>query len=436
MIIALDKNNKRIHIDDTNKNEKYYCQTCGEELCLKKGNIKMHHFSHKFNTNCDNWHYDMSEWHSSWQNQFPIENQEVVFEFGGKKHRADVFINNTIIEFQHSTLAYEEFEDRNLFYNSLGYKVIWIFDAKEVYESEEIERHLTYKNQYFWTKQFRVFRGLKEITEKVDIYLQENDNIWKKIPEYKNSIVNIYDTTTYAHLHHIDWSNGNGLECFISYNENILFDFELVNKYIPIRFMNIQNFNYKNLQLLKSDFEINDISDELHLKNNVVFDTDFKYIWCPALEKYVYSGSACHACINLSKNYDRCKYRFEKLLSKKFDKILNVEYSNEGKVKHVTILKDNKIYRIKYDDIPTEIFTLKEVFQIFPQADLIGVKNIKSGWNVLLTKYNYERLIKYGECYGRTRSHEKNDRKYSKFESQIFNWNKKEWNVTWVKSNK
>ena len=119
--------------------------------------------------------------------------------------------------------------------------------------------------------------NVKEITEKVDIYLQENDNIWKKIPEYKNSIVNIYDTTTYAHLHHIDWSNGNGLECFISYNENILFDFELVNKYIPIRFMNIQNFNHKNLQLLKSDFEINDISDELHLKNNVVFDTDFFY---------------------------------------------------------------------------------------------------------------------------------------------------------------
>ena len=68
--------------------------------------------------------------------------------------------------------------------------------------------------------------------------------------------------------------------------------------------------------------------------------------------------------------------------------------------------------------------------------NLIGTKNIKSGWCVLLTKYNYDRLIKYGECYGKIRSPENANRKYSKSESQIFNWNKREWNITWVKSNK
>ena len=44
----------------------------------------------------------------------------------GQKHRADVLIEDkkVVYEFQHSSLSAEEFEDRNSFYNSLGYKVI------------------------------------------------------------------------------------------------------------------------------------------------------------------------------------------------------------------------------------------------------------------------------------------------------------------------
>ena len=88
MIIAHNKNNERVHIDDAIRGKEYFCPTCGEELCLKKGNIKAHHFSHINTSNCDEWHYDMSEWDSLWQNQFPVENQEIVFEVNGKKHRA------------------------------------------------------------------------------------------------------------------------------------------------------------------------------------------------------------------------------------------------------------------------------------------------------------------------------------------------------------
>ena len=69
----------------------------------------------------------MSEWHYQWQNQFPLINQENVFTLNGRTHRADVFINKTVIEFQHSPISKNEFEDRNRFYNGLGFYVIWIF---------------------------------------------------------------------------------------------------------------------------------------------------------------------------------------------------------------------------------------------------------------------------------------------------------------------
>lgn len=97
MIIAYNDKKERVHIDNAIRGNEYFCPTCGDKLCIKRGNIKCHHYSHLSVSTCDGWHYDMSEWHNSWQNQFPVENQEVVFELDGKKHRADVFINNTVI---------------------------------------------------------------------------------------------------------------------------------------------------------------------------------------------------------------------------------------------------------------------------------------------------------------------------------------------------
>ena len=131
MFVALTKNNERVYINNAVKEEEYYCPVCNEKLSLKLGIQKIHHFSHKPNSMCqDNWKYtDMSEWHKNWQEKFPEESREIVFE---RKHRADVFINNRIIEFQHSKLPSNAFEDRNEFYTKLGYKVIWIFDASNI----------------------------------------------------------------------------------------------------------------------------------------------------------------------------------------------------------------------------------------------------------------------------------------------------------------
>ncbi len=82
MLFAVDYNDKKVHIDDTQSNLQYYCPICGAPLIMKKGEIRQHHFAHSANHRCtDSWErkgeYDMSEWHTGWQSCFPKENQEI-----------------------------------------------------------------------------------------------------------------------------------------------------------------------------------------------------------------------------------------------------------------------------------------------------------------------------------------------------------------------
>lgn len=132
MFIANDEFGNKIAIDMASPEGKYYCPICGSQLITKAigSQNRAAHFAHKRNNIClDSWSYDMSEWHRNWQNFFPINCREVVLEFNGIKHRADILINNTIIEFQHSPISAQEISDRNKFYTMLGYDVVWVFDA-------------------------------------------------------------------------------------------------------------------------------------------------------------------------------------------------------------------------------------------------------------------------------------------------------------------
>lgn len=135
MLFASDFEDNRVHIDDTHSNQEYYCPYCGAPLVTKKGDIRQHHFAHKQSHVCsDTWAnggshgYDLSPWHNEWQSLFPKVNQEVKLCLGETKHRADVLVDRTVIEFQHSIMPVKAFDDRNNFYFNLGYKVIWLFD--------------------------------------------------------------------------------------------------------------------------------------------------------------------------------------------------------------------------------------------------------------------------------------------------------------------
>ena len=157
---------------------KYFCPSCGAELKIdsKDSKYKRTHFKHKRGTLCnDDWNYDMSEWHRNWQNYFPKECQEVVMSNGVETHRADVCINNTVIEFQHSHITAEEVEKRNIFYLNLGLNVVWVFDAKD--KLIDLDNNII--NATYPYSKFHI--------EKNDLYWKIKNKIFENFKYYRNS---------------------------------------------------------------------------------------------------------------------------------------------------------------------------------------------------------------------------------------------------------
>lgn len=200
MLLAVDYNDNRVHIDETHSNQEYYCPYCGAPLTTKKGEIRQHHFAHKQNHLCsDTWErshsYDISPWHNEWQSLFPKENQEVKLSLGDTKHRADVMIDRTVIEFQHSIMPVKAFDDRNNFYFNLGNKVIWLFDLSDL-----LEDHLFYKEtgeglEFHWRNPKKAFNNYDIQSGCIDLFFQLKS-------EPNVGIVRVTDVSA------------NGFECF------------------------------------------------------------------------------------------------------------------------------------------------------------------------------------------------------------------------------
>ena len=174
MIVAIDKDFNRIHIEDAVAKQECYCPYCGERLFQKKGELRRHHFSHMPKSVCkDSWadSYDMSDWHYDWQNSVPKDNQEVLLALDEIKHRADVLIGRTVTEFQRSNMSSKAFSDRNNFYFNLGYKVIWVFDFQEQYNSGRLRCDAD-KKTFHWTKPRNTFNLYEILTGQVELFFQ------------------------------------------------------------------------------------------------------------------------------------------------------------------------------------------------------------------------------------------------------------------------
>lgn len=157
MFTALTKDNERISIEEAVPGENYHCPVCGNPVivkALKSDNIRTH-FAHTKNSHClDDWKHDMSDWHFEWQSKFPLENREVVVERDGVVHRADILINDTVIEFQHSYISGEEFESRNSFYKNCGYRVVWLSDATDKMKIDDF-------SQLVWKRKTTLFSSMR-----------------------------------------------------------------------------------------------------------------------------------------------------------------------------------------------------------------------------------------------------------------------------------
>lgn len=177
MYIALDKEQKGISINDAVQGDTFFCPVCLEKMFVKAGAERARHFSHYPNCDCnDSWNrqYDMSDWHCKWQNQFPTENQEIVVQCDDIRHRADVIIDRTVVEFQHSPISSGKFNDRNVFYQSnIGYKIVWLYDMREDFEQGQIIEET--KCNFLWNKPRATFRKYMIQPGQIDMFFQISD---------------------------------------------------------------------------------------------------------------------------------------------------------------------------------------------------------------------------------------------------------------------
>lgn len=125
---AYNKAMKRVCIKNAARDEVHYCPNCNEELIQRHGLTNEHCFAHKKGTECDAWGC-MGEWHNAWQDSFPEDCREIYLSTKEEKHRADVYINNVILEFQDSPISNEELHKRINFYTKKG-TLVFIFNVK------------------------------------------------------------------------------------------------------------------------------------------------------------------------------------------------------------------------------------------------------------------------------------------------------------------
>lgn len=110
------------------KGLKGLCPGCQKEVVAKCGKVKVHHWAHASNRDCDSWWEPETAWHLNWKNQFPKDYREkTFFAETGEPHRADIHTPRGVtIEFQNSSISIDELQSRVHFYKQL----VWVVNAE------------------------------------------------------------------------------------------------------------------------------------------------------------------------------------------------------------------------------------------------------------------------------------------------------------------
>jgi len=105
------------------------CQECGQPVRAKCGSIVSPHWAHFPRLDSDSFSEGETAWHRGWKALVQAQQQEVVIEKEGRRHRADLVGNHygvkVVVELQHSPISPEEAAKREDFYGDM----IWVFDA-------------------------------------------------------------------------------------------------------------------------------------------------------------------------------------------------------------------------------------------------------------------------------------------------------------------
>lgn len=121
MLIARNEENNPIW---PGKGVSGFCPLCNSKVYSKTGDTKAWHFAHK-SADCDRWKESESDWHIQWKTWFGLDNCEKVIG----DHRADIVVDDTVIEIQNSPMSVDEAIKRESHYISKGHKFIWILNG-------------------------------------------------------------------------------------------------------------------------------------------------------------------------------------------------------------------------------------------------------------------------------------------------------------------
>lgn len=428
MFIANDIDGNRITIEEACNAIVYYCPICGAELIQKRGDKKVAHFAHRNGSleHCDSWKYDMSDWHRDWQNKFPVDCQEVVVEYSNEKHRADILIGDTVVEFQHSPLRNAEFLERNRFYTAAGYRVIWLFDVIELVDKEAIVAEDNKIYQYSWKHPRTVFDSFSPDNDNnVILYLQFHDSSENEA----NSIIE-----------HVRKQS-------LSFNGLFYTDGQPVT---VTEFIDICNgkrgigiYVEKAYETHYCGFELSDLYDsviEYQWKNNWV---------CSCID----SGKRipfenCQACKYSMIHYDtqnaskhpavkcmyhgRCMFRFAEVYetwNADTDFVEQVEYNLEGKVISYKYWKAEERIVVDFNQLPLPTGKSLAILLKNSDAACIKARNLYTGKLFLVGNHN---IFKTGHFKGVHGYYELNNGYgFSNERTPIAHWDKPQWIVEW-----
>ena len=119
------------------------CPLCEGKVFSKCGEVKVWHWAHFNNEDCDSWCEPETLWHRHWKMTFGKENAEIVLKENGKKHIADILTKEkVVIELQNSPIQKPVIREREEFY---GERMLWLING------ETFKDNLIVKN--YWEDQ-------------------------------------------------------------------------------------------------------------------------------------------------------------------------------------------------------------------------------------------------------------------------------------------
>ena len=150
MYIALNDEGQQILAHNARKNEKYFCPVCDTPVILKAGSVKVPHFSHHHILNCTRYLYKReSLLHLKLKHDLFLalnKHSSIAMEYylSSIEQIPDLLINGDLaLEIQLSKISADLLVSRTEGYYTLGIKVIWLLDQREI-KHEGLALHLNH----------------------------------------------------------------------------------------------------------------------------------------------------------------------------------------------------------------------------------------------------------------------------------------------------